>query len=215
MRLGLVPYRDFAVEYPPGALSAFVLPTYFGQPTVLASYDATFARMMAVCGLAILGFVLLSRPPRRAIVFVALCPLLIGYLIDTRFDLLPALFVAGAVAAFIHDRHRLGWLALGCAFTVKLYAVVLVPLAIVWTLRRRGGAELAKGLVVWTVVVAAVFVPFAIVAPHGLWESLWGQVSRPIQIESLVASLLTTFGHPALVLSHGSVSLAGHRWLER
>ena len=50
-------------------------------------------------------------------------------------------------------------------------------------------------------------------APHGLWESLWGQVSRPIQVESLVASLLTTFGNPHDAVSHNSVAIAGYGWL--
>ncbi len=213
MRLDLVPYRDFAVEYPPGALPAFLVPAYFGQPTVLASYGTAFSRLMALCGLGLLGFVLLSRPPRRAIVFVAFCPLLVGYLIATRFDLWPALLVAGAVAAFVHDRHRLGWLALGFAFAAKLYAIVLLPLAIVWTLRRRGGSELAKGLAIWALAVAAAFLPFALIAPHGLWESLWGQLSRPLQIESTAASILTTFGRPTVVVSHGSASVAGYGWL--
>ncbi len=37
-----------------------------------------------------------------------------------------------------------------------------------------------------------------------------GQASRPLQVESLGAALLTTFGHPAVVTSHGSQNVAGH-----
>ena len=59
-------------------------------------------------------------------------------------------------------------------------------------------------------VTAAAFVPFALVAPHGLWSSLSGQASRPLQIESLGAAILTTFGHPRVVTTHGSQNLAGH-----
>jgi hypothetical protein len=213
MRNGLLPYRDFSVEYPPGALPVFVAPTYFGQPTVPSDYQRWFARLMAACGLACLAFVLLSRPSRSAIIFVALSPLLVGQVMLSRFDLWPAAFVAAAVAAFLHDRHRLGWLALALAFVAKLYAVVLIPLAILWTLRRRGRDELVKGIAIWLVAVAAVFAPFAIVAPHGLWDGIWGQLSRPIQIESLVASLLTTFGSPRDAVSHNSVGIVGYGWL--
>ncbi len=214
MRNGAVPYRDFPVEYPPGSLPAFLLPTYFGEPTWIVDYGRWFARLMAVCGVAMLAFVLLARPPRHGIVLVAVSPVLVGALILSRFDLYPAALVAAAVAAFVRDRHRLGWLALALAFAVKIYAFVLIPLAVVWTLRRRGREELARGIAIWLVAVAAVFGPFAIVAPHGLWESLWGQISRPIQVESLVAALLTTFGNPHDIVSHHSVAIAGHGGLE-
>jgi hypothetical protein len=62
--------------------------------------------------------------------------------------------------------------------------------------------------------VAAVFVPFAVVAPHGLWESIWGQYDRPLQVESLPATILTTFRHPRLTLALHSVSIAGHTGLQ-
>ena len=215
MRLGAVPYRDFAVEYPPGALPAFLVPTYFGQPTIFSSYAAWFARLMLLCGVGSLVFLLLARASWRAVAFVAVSPLLVGYLLVTRFDLWPVLFVSAAIAAFLRDRHRLGWFALALAFTAKLYAVVLIPVAAVWTLRRRGTAGArgrARGL---RVSAAAVFLPFALLSPHGLWESLWGQVSRPIQIESLAGALLATFGHPREVLSNNSVSIAGHGGFRR
>jgi uncharacterized membrane protein len=214
MRLGALPYRDFAVEYPPGALPAFLVPTYFGHPTIFSSYAAWFARLMLLCGLGTLVFLLLSRASWRAVAFVAVSPLLVGYLIETRFDLWPVLFVSAAVAAFLRDRSRLGWLALALAVTAKLYAIVLLPIAAVWTWRRRGRSELEAGLAIFVVAVAAVFAPFALLAPHGLWESLWGQVSRPIQIESLAGALLMTLGHPREVLSNNSVSLAGQGGLE-
>jgi hypothetical protein len=213
-RLGQVPYRDFPVEYPPASLPVFVAPTYVGEATDPASYGRWFGRLMAVCGLGCLGFVVLARARPMAIAFVAASPLLVGYLIETRFDLWPMLFVTAAVAAFVRDRDRLGWLALGWAFAVKLFAIVLVPIAVVWTFRRRGRDELVRGLALWATAVAAVFVPFAVVAPHGLWESIWGQYDRPLQVESLPATILTTFGHPRLTLALHSVSIAGHTGLQ-
>ena len=213
MRLGQVPYRDFGVEYPPGALPVFLAPTYAGQPTDPVDYGRWFARLMAACGLACLGFVMLARATAAAVAFVALSPLLVGQLMLTRFDLWPMVFVTGAIAAFLRDRHRLGWVALGCAFAVKLFALVLVPLAVVWTLKRRGREELARGVALWLTAAGCVFIPFMILGPHGLWESVWGQLSRPLQIESLTASFLTTFGHPSLTIALNSVSVGGYHGL--
>jgi uncharacterized membrane protein len=128
----------------------------------------------------------------------------------SRFDLWPTALVAAAVAAFVRDRHRLGYAALAVAFSAKLFPAVLLPLTAVWTLRRRGRSELVRGLAVFGAIAAAIFAPFAILAPHGLWESIWGQVNRPLQLESLAASYLTTFTNAGVVISHDSPAIARH-----
>ncbi len=55
--------------------------------------------------------------------------------------------------------------------------------------------------------------PFAVVSPDGLWDSVSGQASRPLQVESLGAAFLTTFSHPEIVTSHGSQNVVGHHAL--
>jgi hypothetical protein len=195
---GQIPYRDFAVEYPPGALPVFALPSLAG------TYASSFAWLMAACGVALV--VVVGGIRRGAAFYVALAPVLAGSLILSRFDLWPALLAAAALAALLRDRDGLGWALLGAAVGAKLWPLVLVPLALVWSVRRgRANAPLA-GLG----VIAAIFVPFAVIAPHGLESSITGQLSRPLQIESLGAAMLTTFGHPAVVTTHGSQNLVGH-----
>ncbi len=195
---GRVPYRDFGVEYPPGALPVFVVPAPF------ADYASAFGWLMAGCGVVLVFVVAQVRV--RAAFFVALAPVLAGSLILTRFDLWPALLATAALAALVTGRHRLGWALLGAAVAAKLWPLVLVPLALTWSVRRgRPRAPLA-GLA----VVLVAFVPFALLAPHGMWESLRGQAARPLQVESLGASLLATFGHPHVITTHGSQNLAGH-----
>jgi hypothetical protein len=209
MRHGKLPYRDFAVEYPPGALAVFVAPTFAGAPSSKRDYDRWFGRMMAALGFGCLVLVAVLRRPAAA-AFLAISPLLVGSLAGTRFDLWPAALSLAAVAALLADRHRLGWAFLGAAFAAKLYPVVLVPLAVALTLRRRGAAELRRGAAAGALVAAVAFAPFAILAPHGLWESIWGQVSRPLEIESLAASYLKTFGDPHVIGTHGALGLSGH-----
>ena len=195
---GRVPYRDFAVEYPPGAIAVFILPAAFGD------YAAAFAWEMAVCGVALVAVVASIR--REAAFYVALAPVLSGALILSRFDLWPALLTVAALALLLRERHGLGWALLGAAVAAKLWPLVIVPLALVCSYRAGRIRAALAGLA----VVAAAFVPFAIIAPHGLWDSLRGQASRPLQIESLGASLFTAFGHPHVISSHGSQNVAGH-----
>ena len=190
---GRVPYRDFAVEYPPGALPVFVAATPF------ADYAGAFAWLMAACGVALVC--VLASVRREAAWFAALTPVLAGSLILSRFDLWPALLATAAVALFLRERYGWGWGFLGAAVAAKLWPLVLVPLAL---RRSRRGAG-------WGVAVLALaFLPFVVASPHGVWSSLSGQASRPLQIESLGAAFATTFGSPHVVSSHGSQNVTGH-----
>jgi hypothetical protein len=222
---GHVPYRDFAVEYPPGALPVFALPGFAAPGSgqhVTAGFRQSFETLMWICGaVALLGMVLILRatraPPGRvwaALAFAALAPLALGSVVLSRFDLWPAAVVVLALAALVVGRWRLGSALVGLGIAIKLYPVVLVPLAVVcaW---RRGGRRAALVSLAWTVGVAAVvFLPFVIVAPGGIWHSLSGQLSRPLQIESVGSALLLavhqTFGAGlTVVTSHGSQNLSG------
>jgi uncharacterized membrane protein len=202
MRDGLVPYRDFAVEYPPGALPVFVLPTWLH-----GDYASSFAWLMALCGVLLVAVVASLRP--AAAFYVALGPLLVGSLILSRFDLWPALLATASLVLLLRGRHLSGWALLGAAVAAKLWPLVLVPLALAWSIRR--GRPLAP--LVGAAVLVAVTLPFALVSPGGLWHSISGQASRPLQVESLGAAILTTFSHPAIVTSHGSQNIAGHHAL--
>jgi uncharacterized membrane protein len=203
MRHGLVPYRDFAVEYPPGALPAFVVPALLGS-----SYAAAFAWTMALCGVATV--LVVASVSWRAAGYAALLPVLVGSLVLSRFDLWPAFLAVAALAALWAGRDRIGWVVLGVAIAAKVWPAVLLPLALAWTWRRRGRREtvLCAGLL--AVVLVAVFLPFVVLAPHGVWESVRGQADRPLQLESLGSALLIVLGDArGVVTSHGSQNLVG------
>jgi uncharacterized membrane protein len=204
VRAGELPYRDFGLVYPPGALPVFVAPAFLG------SYLAVFGWLMAALGVACVVLVVVGGAEWWGIAFVAVSPLLVGALAWTRFDFWPATLTAAAVVALLRERDRLAWGLLGAAVAAKLYPAVLVPLAVAWTWRRRGPRELGLAAATGVGVAAVAFVPFAAVAPHGLWRALSNQVDRPLQVESFAASALAVAGHPRVVTGHGSQNLAGH-----
>ena len=222
---GKVPYRDFAVEYPPGALPVFALPG-LAEPGhdqhVSAGFRRTFQTLMWICGaLAIGAMALVLRALRRpalgvwaALSFAALAPLLLGSVLLSRFDLWPAAIVAGALAALVSGRVRTGHVLLGLGVTAKLYPAVLLPvgLAFVWRGRGRREAVVCAGLA--AAVILAIFLPFVILSPGGVWDSLRTQLDRPLQVESLGSALLLAAHHAFAVgvtaeTSHGSQNLAG------
>jgi Glycosyltransferase family 87 len=215
---GEVPYRDFDVEYPPAALPMFVVPA-------LASgdeYEAVFELLMWACAVGVLAGVIVALRAAgastarlaAAAAFVGLAPLALGSLVLSRYDLWPAALTAGAVAAFVAGRDRLGYAGLGLGAAAKIYPLGLVPIALVWTLRRRGRREAALGLALACGILGALLLPFAVLAPDGLADSLARQFGRPLQIESLGAAILLAL-HQAgaydatVVSSHGSQNVSG------
>ncbi len=222
---GEVPYRDFSVEYPPGALPVFALPglAESGEAqNVTPGFRRTFETLMWICGAAALVAMALAlrasrAPPWRvwvALAFAALAPLALGSVVLSRFDLWPAAVVAVAVAALAWGRWRLGSALLGLAVAIKLYPVVLVPLAVATAWRRGGRRAGLVSLGLTAAVAAIVFLPFVALSPGGIWDSVSGQLRRPLQIESLGSAVLLgahqAFGAGVTVVtSHGSQNLAG------
>jgi hypothetical protein len=217
---GELPYRDVKPEYPPGALAAFVVPALLSDDE--DGFRDAFEALMAACGVALVlltGVALrgLRAPPDRTaatLAIAAVFPLLLGSVLLTRFDLFPAALVAGAVAALVHGRDRLGFGVLGAAVAVKLYPGVLVPLALAYVWRRRGRREALVCLAVFAAVVLAVFLPFLLLAPGGVAHSIGRQLSRPLQIESLGSALYLAAHHLVgldveMRSGHGSQNLHG------
>jgi glycosyl transferase family 87 len=215
---GEVPYRDFGIEYPPLALPMFVVPALAPEER----YEPVFELLMWACAVAMLAFVVLAlravgaEPVRlvAAAAFVGLAPLALGSLVLSRYDLWPAALTAGALAAFVSGRERLGYAGLGLGAAAKIYPLVLVPVALAWTLRRRGRREAALGLGIMAGVLGIILLPFAVIAPEGLAGSLGRQLGRPLQIESLGAAVLLAAHQagvydPAVASSHGSQNLEG------
>jgi len=201
VRQGLVPYRDFSFEYPPGALEVMVPPAY------VAGYATAFGWLMALCAAATVVVVYPERPV--AAFLVALSPLFVGALVLNRFDYWPSFLVVLAIVLLLHEHHQAGWAALGLAIGVKLWPAAIVPLAVVWTYRRGGRATLERSVAWAAAFVLAVFVPFAVTGWHGLWASVHGQLTRPLQVETLGAALLKVGHHAGEVASYTTQAVTG------
>lgn len=209
MEDGQVPYRDFAVEYPPGALPVFLLPALLP-----GDYAANFEGVMAALGVALVLLVAATASAWWAPFLVAVSPLLLGSVVLTRFDLWPAALAVAAVALFLSGRARLGLGALGVAAAAKVYPGLLAPILLAHVWKTRGRREALVGGAVFLGAAAALVLPFALASPGGVWDALWGQAGRPLQIESLGAGLLLTahqlFGLDlTMESSHGSQNLDG------
>jgi uncharacterized membrane protein len=191
---GRVPYRDFFMEYPPGALAVFLPPQLFGS----AHYNAAFKSLMALCGAATLVAVALllvrleaSRPRLwSALGLLALSPVALGPISLNTYDAWPALLTVVALALLVASSPVAAFAVLGAAFAAKVYPVVLVPPALVYVWRTAGRRAATRALASFGAVAAAAIVPFLALSAHGLAESFRAQAARALQVESLGGSLL-------------------------
>ena len=217
IRAGQMPYRDFAFEYPPAALPVMLLPAYLPW-----SYATSFAVLMWICGAgcivaAAVALAAVGADTARTwvtLLAVGVAPLVLGSLFDTRYDLWPTLLAVGAVAAVVRERPVMSGVLLGLGFAAKLWPAVLLPIAVVHLWRRRGERGALAVLVAFLGAAAVCFLPFAVLAPHGLRAMFADQLGRPLQVESLGAAVLMAAQHLGMrplttVTTHGAQALSG------
>ena len=195
MRGGSLPYRDFYMEYPPGAIPAFLAPLALAA---LAHYNLAFKFTVAVAGVALViacAIVLRLLDASRATMVVTLtivgtAPVALGAVVLNRYDLWPALICILALAALLADRPRLGFGLLAVGALVKIYPLVVLPVAAIHVFRTRGRAELVGAVKSFCIVAAVLVAPFVLLAPGGFGYSVYTQTIRHLQLESLAASVL-------------------------
>jgi hypothetical protein len=219
MAHGAVPYRDIRIEYPPGATGLFYLAWWLP-----GSYVNAFSGLMLAClCVCLVGVIATARalgysPARQAVAggVIALSPVLLGSLVQARFDLAVAAVIAWMMFAAVTERWKLMWVLLAAGVVIKLVPIALLPLLVIWQAHRVGVRPALRGAAASVVVVALVFVPFAIITPSGTWYFMAYNLRRPPQIESMAATvflavhtLAGTYVH--VVHNYGSLGLSGRR----
>ena len=207
---GQVPYRDFTLEYPPGALPVLLA----GAPADQGYYDRFRVVMLALGSATVVLLVVAmflagagaAELAAGVLVFATLPRTLNPGLVFERFDLWPAALVLLALVALLRSRRALGLAALGVGGAAKLYPLAVVPLAI---LARRGRGHVLRDLAVVAAAALALVLPFALVAPRGVGHVGWLLVRRPLHVESLGGSILLAAHRlgvykPTVYLSIGS-----------
>lgn len=186
-RDGLVPYRDFDFEYPPGAL----------VPIGLAGDDAVIlSLLMLLCAVGTQLAAWAIGGARAGWAMVGL-PVLAGAIVRARFDLLPVALAVGGLALVL--RRDLRWSAegglalLALGTMTKLWPAAVAAVAVAWLAGRGEWRAAVRSSVVFAAVCLAIGLPFAIV---GDFPSTMVQfhVDRPVQIESTAASVLEMLG---------------------
>jgi hypothetical protein len=195
---GKLPYRDVQVEYPPLAIAPILLAFYGGGGATFGGFEAAFA--LEMCLLAIAGGWLVWRMLERALPdtsererrwrlggYVVAWPLL-GQIVTTRFDPLPAVLTIAAVALWLDRRERAAWAVLAIGVATKLFPLVVAPIFAIDLLARRGWRAACSGGLFFSAACVIGFLPGLLLSPDGLRRALTYHSERGIQLESLYAS---------------------------
>jgi hypothetical protein len=190
---GVVPYREVGFEYPPLAAPLIAVPG-------LVSLDPeTFRYGFAVLAAALAGGVLLATGRLAvlgggrewvALLAVALAPVATGAMIRTHFDLAPVLCLVGGLVAVGTGRSKTGFALFGLGGAIKLFPLVAVPVAAAWLFGRGRRSEAATGLVVAAAAVALTVGAGVGLSAEGAANAVEYHVERPVQVESVPASVL-------------------------
>ncbi len=210
---GAVPYRDFDIEYPPLSTGLFWLVGRIPGDYQLAFSMTMLACLVATALAALVAGRRLGLPPARqalAVAVVALTPVLLGTLVQTRYDLVLSALLGWMLVAGLSDRFGWAWALLTVAVAIKLVPILLVPALILWHAHRRDRRRALTGTVALAAGVALTMGPFFAIAPRATWRLFAYHLDRPLQIESLGSSIVHVAGLPFRSLnSYGSENVAG------
>lgn len=208
-------FHALPVEYPPLSIVVFslsVLPPVWDFVSVYAYWMA---------GVFLAGYFAFRRFSSRNNAMIYAVYLLLGATgaLLGRFDLVPALLTVAAFWAGRRRRFMLAYLFLAAGALLKLYPIALLPVLMIEHRRflllhdRPWRAPVAGGVAAVAGLVVASFTLGFVVAGWSSLSTFYYAAARPLQVESLGATLLwlgSFLGFPA-VTEHGwsSYNLVG------
>jgi len=206
----LLPYKDFAVEYPPLGIAFVTWPGLVtSNPDV---YYGIYVAETLLCDLAGLFIITgltkqLKLKLWQTLTVYTLSLLAIGRIISIRYDIFPSIITILAIYIFIKGKYKIAWALIAIGTFTKLYPIVIVPIFLLYHLFHNTKREIISGIITFILVSAAIVVPAILLSPSGFLNSFTYQTGRGLQLESTYASILLvlkTFGLTSLAIDSTS-----------
>ncbi len=182
-----------ATEYPPLALLFIAIPRIFGSTEW--GYETAYVAQMFV--FMVIGLLLTSRlardlefDERRAMIAYALFTLLMLEFVLDRFDMIVMVFTLASLVMFIEKRHPLAFFLLACGTLLKVYPAMFFPVYMMFMWQGREFRESVIGAATFVLTGLAVIAFCLVFEPDAITSFLGYNGDRPLQVESVAASLL-------------------------
>ena len=214
----LTPWRDFSVEYPPGALAAILPPALLVNGAVAycllfsleMSLFMTLALWLGVRAAERLRPGTGARVLQLGVVYFLFCPLLVSW----HYDALVALTLAGFAYGVVAGLPMLAALSLAAAVLAKGAPVVLIPIALTHFCLASPWRRVAAATAASALALGAAGALYMLVAGEHAFDMFAYHAARPVQVQSpygalaLMAQTLSG-ARVHLVETFGSINIEG------
>lgn len=190
------------MEYPPFALIFMAIPRIFGWTP--EAYEVCYVIevfVFMVIGLYYTDKLAIHFGKNRKnsmLAYSVLMVLLLEFVTD-RYDIFPAVLTLMSFYYFVKNRYVWAFVLIAVGMMTKLYPAMLFP--IYWLLFAVKGEwkEAFRGTAVFIIATLAIVVPVMMIEPDMIWNFLNYHSDRPLQIETVAASLIYPFAMMGLI----------------
>ncbi len=181
------------MEYPPFALVFFAIPGLIpGGP-----WEYNIAYVAEVFVVVVIGLYLVRRlagdmgfdPLRSMALYMMFILLLIEFVTD-RYDIFPMVLTLASLVMFVEKRYGWAFMLLAVGMMTKLYPAVIVPIYMIWMFGKSDCKGAFRGAAVFALTAVIIAGAFWLAEPETLTGFLGYHSDRPLQLESVAASVL-------------------------
>ena len=181
------------MEYPPFALVFMAIPRLFGWTP--EAYEVFY--VIEVLVFMIIGLIYtdklaehFGRDRKNSMLAYSVLMVLLLEFVTDRYDIFPAVLTLMSFYNFVKSRYAWAFILIAIGMMTKLYPAMLFPIYFLLFAVKGEWKEAFKGTAVFIIATLAIVIPVMIVEPDMIWNFLNYHSDRPLQIESVAASLI-------------------------
>lgn len=190
------------MEYPPFALVFMAIPRFFAD----TPWGYNTAYVAEVYVFMVIGLYLTHRLAERfgysskkaMLAYAVLMLLMLEFVLD-RYDIFPAILTL--LSFYLLATRRCAWafMLLAVGTLTKLYPAILFPLFVLYLAYGRRWREMVEGIVAFVVTGAVIVGVVWLIQPEMITNFISYHSDRPLQLESVAASIIYLFSMFGLV----------------